>query len=109
MTDDLELARLRERLDALASAVEPLDDDDLTRIARAATATAPRRARRRVPVLPAAAAAVAASAAVAAVAVSGIGDDSGGARADTGTTSLVSFPEGSAIRLLTSNREGESR
>jgi ferric-dicitrate binding protein FerR (iron transport regulator) len=107
MSDDLELGRARAGLDALAAAVETPDDDDLRRMARAASSTAREPGRRRP--LPAAVAAVAASAAVAVLAVSGLGSDSGSAGGGTGTTSLVSFPEGSALRLLTSNTQGEPR
>lgn len=109
MSDDLELQHVRGSIDALVSSVEPLDDDELVRMARTASAARRPRVRRTPPVLRAAVAAVAASAAVAALAVSDLREDSGGQSGGTGTTSLVSFPEGSAIRLLTSNRQGESR
>lgn len=103
MTDDLE-----RRIDAVAGAVEPLDGDTLARMARAASARPRPAPSPRRPVVPAALAAAAVAAAAGAVAVVTLGDDSSGAD-DTGTTSLVSFPDGSAIRLLTSNVEGEPR
>jgi hypothetical protein len=110
MSDDLELRRLRPGLDALADTIEPPDDDELARMARAASSTARPARRRRTGPLPAAVAALAASAAVAVIAVGGLGNDNGsqgGAGSDAG---LVSFPEGSALRLLlTSTPEGEPR
>ena len=111
MSDDLELTQVRPAIDALADRVAPPDGDELARMARAASAT-PRRAADRLPrrPLPAAVAALAASAAVAAIAVAGLGDDSGGANGATGEARLVSFPEGSALRLLlTSTPQGDSR
>jgi ferric-dicitrate binding protein FerR (iron transport regulator) len=107
MSDDLELGRARVGLDALAAEVEAPDDEEFRRMARAASST-PRERNRRRP-LPAAVVALAASAAVAVLAVSGLGDDSGSPDGGSGTTSLVSFPEGSALRLLTSNTQGEPR
>jgi ferric-dicitrate binding protein FerR (iron transport regulator) len=107
MSDDLELGRARVGLDALAEGIEGPDDEELRRMARAASSTPRERSRRRP--LPAAVAALAASAAVAAIAVSGLGNDSGSPGGGTGTTDLVSFPEGSALRLLTSNAQGEPR
>jgi ferric-dicitrate binding protein FerR (iron transport regulator) len=107
MSDDLELRRARAGLDALAAEIEAPADDELRRMARAAS-SAPRERSRRRP-LPAAVVAVAASTAVAVLAVSGLGDDSGGQDGGSGTTSLVSFPEGSALELLTSNTQGEPR
>jgi ferric-dicitrate binding protein FerR (iron transport regulator) len=110
MNDDLELGRVGPALHALADSVEPPGDDELVRMARTASSS-PRPASRlpRRP-LPAAAAALAACAAVAAIAVAGLGNDSGGQNGASGDARLVSFPEGSALRLLlTSTPQGDSR
>ncbi len=110
MSDDLELERLRASLGALAAGVEAPDDDELARMARAASAAprpaAPRFGRRPAP---AALVGLAASAAVAVLAVTTLGSDPGSRNGATGTTDLVSFPEGSALRLLTSTSQGDTR
>jgi ferric-dicitrate binding protein FerR (iron transport regulator) len=109
MTDDLEQRRVRRALEALGAGVEPLSDEELVRMARRAAAS-PRRhgLLQRRPAVPAAVAAIAASAAVAALTVGGLGSggrDDGTAPADA---RIVSFPEGSALRLLvTSSPEGD--
>ena len=110
MSDDPELDRLRASLDALATGVEAPDDEELARMARAASSAprpaAPRFAPRPVP---AAVVGLAASAAVAVLAVTTLGSDPGSRNGSTGTTDLVSFPEGSALRLLTSTSQGDTR
>jgi ferric-dicitrate binding protein FerR (iron transport regulator) len=111
MSDDLELGRVGPALDALADSVEPPGDDELSRMARTASSS-PRAAARRLPSrpLPAALAALAASAMVLALALTSFGDDPGSRGGPAGDRSLVSFPEGSALRLLlTSTPQGDSR
>jgi ferric-dicitrate binding protein FerR (iron transport regulator) len=111
MSDDLELRDVRPALDALVDRVEPPDGDELARMARTAS-SAPRRAPGRLPrrPFPAAVVALAASAAIAALAFTGLENDSGNEGGAAGEARLVSFPEGSALRLLlTSTPKGESR
>jgi ferric-dicitrate binding protein FerR (iron transport regulator) len=110
MSDDLELGRVGPALDALADSVEPPGDDELSRMARTASSS-PRPASRlpRRP-LPTVLAALAASATVVALALTSLGNNSGSHGGATGDRSLVSFPEGSALRLLlTSTPQGDSR
>jgi ferric-dicitrate binding protein FerR (iron transport regulator) len=101
MTDNLEQMRVRRALEAVGDAVEPLSDEELARMARRATASPPPRSLlSRRPTVPAAVAAIVASAAVAALTVGGLGSSGGGQDAAPSDAHLVSFPEGSALRLL---------
>jgi ferric-dicitrate binding protein FerR (iron transport regulator) len=101
MTDELEQKRLRRALDVLVADVEPLSEAELARMARRAVAAPrPRGLLGRRPAFPAAVAALVASAAVAALTVGGLGSGGGDQGAAPADARLVSFPEGSALRLL---------
>lgn len=97
--NEIEARRVRRALDRAAAAAPALTADELAAVAERAR-VAPREARRRR-VQPAAV--LAAAVALGAAAAAGVVASRGGER-DSQTAAeptLVSFPEGSALRLLT--------
>ena len=100
--NEIEVRRVRNALTRCVDAVPPLEPEELATVARHARSAPAARDRRRKPWLAAAAAAVVAAAAGAGAVV--VGDRDGRSETTAGTT-VVTFPEGSAVHLLTANAE----